>query len=127
VSLYRNGHLWTAQWSDWTGSSGEDGNAADSFTTLLTRAAGSAPLPLPPTPLNWPQLPNGVPVLVMPARNTVNNATAESNWYWRQAAAYAATLSPGRGTLIVANGEHGFVWTDPGQVVTAVAQVFGST
>lgn len=77
-------------------------------TTWLTSKAGNATKPYPDSKiqLNWPDI--GVPLLIMPANNTVSSGQYQ-NIYWKQCQKYLQKCTAGSKEIKLMEGDHGFV------------------
>lgn len=103
-AYYQTGYFWESQYFDVANP--------HQPTSWLTSKAGSDPKPYPNSQidLNWPNI--GVPLLVMPANQTVSNGQY-AKMYLEQAQKYLEKCGSATKRLTVMAGDHAYVLDSP--------------
>ena len=85
----------------------------DPTTPWLTESAGADQIPYPISniPLNWPNI--DVPLLILPAKATVNGTDKYSEMYYIQCQKYLAKCANANKQMVMMDGDHGFVLEKP--------------
>ena len=118
-AYYQTGYFWQSQYYDLA-------NPSVSNTDWLTQNAGSSPFPYPTAsiPLNWPDI--TVPLLVLPANDTLYGGSQCCTMYLTQSQKYISKCTNPKKLMQIMPGKHEFVLETPATVADHINNFFSS-